>query len=838
MNFRLRPGPGDEKRVKKEMNKIGKRAIPILVLLTMVFSLFSVLPASAAISITSLSDTSSYKGDTIIVKGSGVTAGATVGVYWDNVLKETFSDGTGKMNSTTAKSNGSYEVWFDVPEAVAGTHYVWVRDLFTGDTYGGAYATNSAFDVESYIKLSPSSGLPDDKITIKGYGFGDEVEISSVTFGVLTLDTSPVTPETNELGSWTATFRVPNLSYLDYPVEATDADINSDSATFTIGAAVSFDVSEGPVGTVVEVSGRGFTDGVDIVTGKVTLDDGGTPINCKVIDDDTVDDGKFKVDIVIPQVSDTDEYTITVDDGTETGSADFEVTGLAEIDLDPQYGVQGSRININGYNFTAVSGEDVKLELWDQALTGKISDIKTFETTSAGEFSGTFTVPARASGRYAIVADQPTFNIDASKTFRIGMIIVILSPSSGPSGTLVTLTGTGFTENESWNSTFGDLDLIEGDVDVNGNIEATGGGVPTFFVPTLDPGTYTVTVLDIDAEIEVEVEFEVTAKTMIETDPMVAPNGYNVTIKGKFFSAEEGTTLEFVLWNETDDWDMTVEYGGTAVETDEDGNFTGYWEVLSSDDLSIGTYLINCTDENDLFAQYEFQLVPKTVQITPRKATFRIGETVHFNIESSFSQDDSYIEVMDPAGDLYWRTDAFADALWLKVGTIERVPYYSQTAGGNPMLLLDDAPLGTWSWTWYDSDDEELDSGTFTVEAAPEEVIGQRITDLEQSLTDVKDDIAGVKDDIAGVKSDLQDVADAAEAARQASQNAQDAITSIGETANSAKDSADAAKEAAEEAGRVASGLTTLVYGAIGASLVAALAAIVSLMQISRRIAG
>ena len=34
------------------------------------------------------------------------------------------------------------------------------------------------------------------------------------------------------------------------------------------------------------------------------------------------------------------------------------------------------------------------------------------------------------------------------------------------------------------------------------------------------------------------------------------------------------------------------------------------------------------------------------------------------------------------------------------------------------------------------------------------------------------------------------------------------------------------------------SGLTTLVYGAMGASLIAALAAIVSLMQISRRFAG
>ena len=46
------------------------------------------------------------------------------------------------------------------------------------------------------------------------------------------------------------------------------------------------------------------------------------------------------------------------------------------------------------------------------------------------------------------------------------------------------------------------------------------------------------------------------------------------------------------------------------------------------------------------------------------------------------------------------------------------------------------------------------------------------------------------------------------------------------------------AASAAEDASSAASGLTTLVYGAIGASLIAALAAIVSLMQISRRIAG
>ena len=79
----------------------------------------------------------------------------------------------------------------------------------------------------------------------------------------------------------------------------------------------------------------------------------------------------------------------------------------------------------------------------------------------------------------------------------------------------------------------------------------------------------------------------------------------------------------------------------------------------------------------------------------------------------------------------------------------------------------------------------------------------------------------------------------------RAAEDLSDTVSGIADTASDAKDAADnaksaadAAKTSADEAKTVTSGLTTLVYGAIGASLVAALAAIVSLMQISRRIAG
>jgi hypothetical protein len=77
-------------------------------------------------------------------------------------------------------------------------------------------------------------------------------------------------------------------------------------------------------------------------------------------------------------------------------------------------------------------------------------------------------------------------------------------------------------------------------------------------------------------------------------------------------------------------------------------------------------------------------------------------------------------------------------------------------------------------------------------------------------------------------------------AATQASTDAKAATTAAtvaGTKADAAKTAADGAKAAADNAAAAANGLTTLVYAAIGASLIAALAAIVALMQISRKIA-
>jgi len=72
-------------------------------------------------------------------------------------------------------------------------------------------------------------------------------------------------------------------------------------------------------------------------------------------------------------------------------------------------------------------------------------------------------------------------------------MIVIISSSSGPPGTNVTITGAGFTEGGNWNATLGD-DVIftDGVVDSNGNLKDALGNTPSFIIPTMDQGIYDV----------------------------------------------------------------------------------------------------------------------------------------------------------------------------------------------------------------------------------------------------------------------------------------------------------------------------------------------------------
>jgi uncharacterized protein YoxC len=319
-----------------------------------------------------------------------------------------------------------------------------------------------------------------------------------------------------------------------------------------------------------------------------------------------------------------------------------------------------------------------------------------------------------------------------------------------------------------------------------------------------------------------------------------------------------------------------VNYTDTIIEIEvsENGNFTGIWTV--PDTLLLNTtvpyvYTINATDDEGLWAETTITIVEEEVEIWPTTGTYSLGDTITFRIRATFTKAGSYLEISDPNDELYFMS-VFTSAEWTSVDPWEVVQIRDQTddASGYPYTIPTDAMTGTWSWALYDVDDELIMNGTIEVTPTNAAQVDSRLTALEGGLADLADDIAGVttelEDDIGDLAGDLADIAsevddlrdeivseladdiaaaaDAAAAASAAVQDLETAVGNIADTANEAKSSADSAKAAAddaataaEDARTAATGLTTLVYGAIGASLIAALAAIVSLMQISRKIA-
>ncbi len=803
------------------------------------------------------------KGDTLVVSGSGVTSGSVVNVYWDYVTP------AGLMNTTTGNPDGTYLAEIDVPSDVGGNHFIWVRDVSTVETI--RYA--DPILVLPKLSVSPSSGLVNDELTVKGYGFSSENDVT-ITWdvgGTPVVKTSSV--ETDELGYFTYSFDVPDPSaYGDYDINAIDEAGWTATDDFTVGASITIDPEEGTTGTVVRVDGRGWT-----ATNTMTFDIDGTAV--RVVDGDTVtvgSNGEFTADVIIPNMGDVNDYDLNAVESSATkGPADeeFEITGIPEIEVDPTYGAPGATITVTGSNFTQIAGTLVTLELWTAGTTTKISDLTTVDTDSDGTFTTTFISPAVDFTTYDVGAVDEEL-LDTTDTFKVGLIALIINPVSGEAGTEMGLTGIGF-ENGDYNVTFGD-ELYEDYGTVSGAAIAE-----SFWIPNVEPGVYNIMVTD-EAENELTVQFTVTEATTVSIDPAVAPNLYNVSISGDHFADKTGGNgaLDFVIYNSTDEWTMNVDTdpGSATTVTDADGNFTGYWEVPDDDTLSLGDYTINITDWKDLLVQLNFSIVAARVQVTPRKALFDRGNTVSFDISNDFAI-TGYIEIYSPDDTLYWITDTFTTTpdVWVLVGDLETVPYYSQTANSNPMELASDAPLGTWTYFFYEGDDELMNS-TFAVGPSTAAQVDALLEDVRSDLSGLADDLAGITDDveddiaalsgeIAGVASDLAslgdeivgnlagDIADATAAAAAAVDavgdladsmtDLSDAVGDIADTANNAADAAadaaDAANDAvtaAKDASKSASGLTTLVYGAIGASLIAALAAIVSLMQISKRIAG
>jgi hypothetical protein len=775
-----------------------KRIQSTLILTLLVISVLPLISLNLApTGAPTLNPTSGPVGTEVTVSGSDAEVFGKVEIFWDSTAPAS------KLDETYATGTGAYSIDITIPEDVAGTHYIIAKCAL------GTKA--SAFTIEPDIEVDPESGLPGNNISVTGTGFAGESNISIIfenfTGTIFEEDVTPAVFDSTASGTFTSWFIVPAVDYGTYSVTVRDnyggfGGGNETSESFEVIATVTLSPEEGPVGTVVDLSGIGFNKS-STVNIWFDVDGDHTPDIIVKADVATDENGEFSTDFIVPTVGSTGDYDVTVED-SKYGliTTIYAVTGLSAITLTPVAGKPATTVTVEGENFTSVADTDIKVR-FGTILVG------TFQTDETGSFTGTFGVPSLPTATYVVNASDAANFIFASKDFTVAITLATIDPDEGATGTKVTITGYGFTGSTA-NVTMDSTVVIDS---VTTAALALGA---SFVVPTLAVGEYTVTVMD-NTGLTATEAFTVTETTDLLIDPVQGPKTVEISIEASYYTAEAGKALTFAIMNST--WSDTLTVSPvspwTALETDAEGSFEGTFIVP---DIDLGDYTINATDENDLIAESSFSIVLPTVIMNSISDKYVAGGTVSFNVKSTFRYTFT-ITITDPTDIEYVIDLANTDEYWQ---TIEDWEYARPTK--TALELITDAPIGIWSWEATLGEVEK--SGTFEVAVIPTGAeIEERLTALEEQLADLTSKLEDLSDFVeTDVTQDIEDVSTV--------------VSGIQSAANAAQSAAEAAKTAAENASNTASNISMSVYGAMALSGIAAIAAIAAIFTLRSKVAG
>jgi len=215
------------------------------------------------------------------------------------------------IGDNSTDSAGGFECSILVPLSTAGDHTIAVEDE-------SDHIAEATFTVEPQIAMNVTEGEAGDTVEVTGTGFGGEVG-ADITFN----DEVVASGNTNEEGSFTISFEVPDVDEGSYDVTAEDEDGNqSEAEEFTVFIATSVSISPvttqaspGNVGMDITINGVGFEP-----ESQITITYATEPIVVKTVPSDAT--GAFTATFKAPK-SEAGAHTITATDGINTLTTTF-----------------------------------------------------------------------------------------------------------------------------------------------------------------------------------------------------------------------------------------------------------------------------------------------------------------------------------------------------------------------------------------------------------------------------------------------------------------------------------------------------------------------------------
>ena len=287
---------------------------------------------------------------------------------------------------------------------------------------------------------------------------------------------------TNAFYSFYSSFTIPESCAGEHDILICyydDPDDVADTLQFTIHPSIEIDETEGPAGTEVKVSGKGWAENESEIEIRFYLQDPGTTHYetssyyevVATVEIDVDDYGTWEDEIAfnVPPASKGDHWIYAVGSKTETNDieddnikgVEFEI--LPGISVSPASGAPGEVITVTGSGFAA-DEEDIEI-LFDNDMVA--SNIK---ADNDGVWGKTVTVPQLPKDTYDISAEgEYTAAEDLTEVEFEVVPGLTVTPIEGHVGTTVNLSGGGFPAGKTISATYDGVQVGTTTTDANGS---------------------------------------------------------------------------------------------------------------------------------------------------------------------------------------------------------------------------------------------------------------------------------------------------------------------------------------------------------------------------------
>jgi hypothetical protein len=284
--------------------------------------------------------------------------------------------------------------------------------------------------------------------------------------------------------------------------------------------------------------------------------------------------GGFSQSVTIPP-SVAGSHSISVSDGTTSSSKNFNV--VSNIAMTPVKGSTGTSVSVTGTGYAASSTVIVTFGLSGQVATAT--------TDTSGSFGTSFLVSTVPGGVYQVTATDASSN-SATANYNV-VSKITMTPVKGSTGSLVTVTGSGFASSSAVMVTFDSTSEP-------GTTSSSSGSFSTSFtVPTTVGGIHVVTATDSSSNSATS-NFNVASS--LTMTPVKGATGKVVTLMGTGFAsfATIGVTYDGAIMPTTPSTVITDSNGSFSATVTVPQSTAGKHTLIASDGTNsvTGTFTV------------------------------------------------------------------------------------------------------------------------------------------------------------------------------------------------------------------------------------------------------